>query len=104
MKATRIESPPYVFQLVKEQQPPAGWRVLFRGEFRYELQEDERLPGKFGGDSSRRSDEEVAIASWVLGRLAYLLMRDDGPDFGIAPRYPMLTYKSVSSYVTARRR
>jgi len=78
MKATRIESPPYVFQLVKEQQPPAGWRVLFRGEFRYELQEDERLPGKFGGDSSRRSDEEVAIASWVLGRLAYLFGVDEG--------------------------
>ena len=78
MKTTRIESPPYVFQLAQEQQPPAGWRVLFRGELRYELQDDERLPGKFGGDSPRRSDEEVAIASWVLGRLAYLFGMNEG--------------------------
>jgi len=83
MKTTRIESSPYVFQLAQEQQPPAGWRVLFRGELRYELDGDERLPRKYGGTTSKRAteiepDEEVAIASWVLGRLAYLFGVKEG--------------------------
>jgi len=74
MKTTRIESPPYVFQLAQEQRSPAGWRVLFRGELRYELQDDERLSKIYGGTP----DDEVAIASWVLGRLAYLFGVDEG--------------------------
>ena len=90
-------SGPYGFQLAEEEQSPDGWRVLFRSHFHLELEHDARLPTESGGFGSTRPtevcpDEKVPVASWILGRLAYLLgpeergrwLRTDDGEIGIA--------------------